>query len=423
MSSLRKLSKLTGLIHSHAALIENALDSSSIPQPSFAAGSPPMLSVPPELDDTRDELIEAIDELAALVLGPVGHLVKLAVSLPALNATLHAIYRFGIAQKIALGETVSYSTLADRCGLTEQDIQRFLRMAISLRLFEEAEKGKVKHNAPSAALIMIPFTNDFLGLVCEELAPASLKLTESLTKFPASEEPTESAAVFAYGGQGEDAFTIMAKDPERTQRFANGMSLATKLPSHSVSHFVDNCGWDMVACPRKIVDIGGSKGELCKALLEKYSSIEEAVSTDLPEVVAGAEAPMGLTGKLTFKSYSFSSEQSIRDADVYLFRNIFHNWSDKYAIRILRNQIPALQPGARIFVNEPCLPEPDPSSLVKYQIAWSSDLAMKMVYNAKDRSRDDWHALFAAADERFQVISIKIPAHSALAIIEVKWEG
>lgn len=37
-------------------------------------------------------------------------------------------------------------------------------------------------------------------------------------------------------------------------------------------------------------------------------------------------------------------------ANVYFLRWITHDWSDKYALMILRNLIPALKDGARIIV-------------------------------------------------------------------------
>lgn len=51
------------------------------------------------------------------------------------------------------------------------------------------------------------------------------------------------------------------------------------------------------------------------------------------------------------------------------------------------------------------------------------DIMMQMCANAKERSHDDWSALLAAVDERFEILSITTPKHSALSIIEVIWRG
>lgn len=55
--------------------------------------------------------------------------------------------------------------------------------------------------------------------------------------------------------------------------------------------------------------------------------------------------------------YDFFTPQVV-NADVYLYRWIFHNWQAEESIRILRAAIPALKPGARILINDGCLPAP-----------------------------------------------------------------
>lgn len=81
---------------------------------------------------------------------------------------------------------------------------------------------------------------------------------------------------------------------------------------------------------------------------------------DFEPVVSTAEkeTPADLAGRVKFMTHDFFKEQPVSGADVYFFRWIFHNWSDKYCIEILRKQIPALKRGAKIVVNEYVLPEP-----------------------------------------------------------------
>jgi hypothetical protein len=308
---------------------------------------------------------------------------------------MHALYRFRIPHHLGLHETVPYGVLAERCGLTEDDLRRYLRMAMSLRLFQERRDpgtgaSMVGHSAASAVFVALPSALDFLGMLTEDMNPASSRLAEALTRFSASQEPSEAAACIAMGTEGRlDYYAAIARDEDTVRRVSAGMSMATQMPSHAVAHFVENCGWDAPknkrpqedgekeeekkrpVCPTKIVDIGGSEGELCKALLERYPAIAEAVSLDRAEVVEGLVVPDRLRGRLRFGAYDFlEQEQPVTGADVYIFRNCFHNWPDKYAVRMLRNQIPALRRGARVFVNEACLPELDPARLVKGQVAW-----------------------------------------------------
>lgn len=105
--------------------------------------------------------------------------------------------------------------------------------------------------------------------------------------------------------------------------------------------------------------VGGSNGFVSLRLASAFPDLHFTVQ-DLKDVVAsGASSiPPDLEGRIKLMPHDFLTEQSIKGADVYLFRWILHNWSDLYCIRILRNLIPALKRGAMILVNDNVLPEP-----------------------------------------------------------------
>jgi hypothetical protein len=56
-------------------------------------------------------------------------------------------------------------------------------------------------------------------------------------------------------------------------------------------------------------------------------------------------------------AHDFFTTQTV-GADAYILRTVLHNWADKYCIMILRALVPALKPGARILINDICLPKP-----------------------------------------------------------------
>lgn len=59
--------------------------------------------------------------------------------------------------------------------------------------------------------------------------------------------------------------------------------------------------------------------------------------------------------KLMIYCSDFFDPQTVK-ADVYYFRSVFHNWADKYCIKILQNLVPSLKSGARIVIHERVLP-------------------------------------------------------------------
>ena len=119
--------------------------------------------------------------------------------------------------------------------------------------------------------------------------------------------------------------------------------------------------------------------------------------------------------------HDFFTEQPIKSADVYLLRWILHDWSDAYALKILRALVPALKPGARLCICEQVLPEPGALSPYQARSLRSMDLAMLELHNAKEREKDDWANLVRRADGRFHIVGIKQPSGSWLSMIEVCW--
>lgn len=52
----------------------------------------------------------------------------------------------------------------------------------------------------------------------------------------------------------------------------------------------------------------------------------------------------------TVLAHDFFSPQPIKDADIFLLRTILHDWSDKYALQILRHLRAAATPTTRLLV-------------------------------------------------------------------------
>ena len=86
----------------------------------------------------------------------------------------------------------------------------------------------------------------------------------------------------------------------------------------------------------------------------------KCIVQERPEVVAefASSAPAELGNRFSFAEHDFFTQQSVKGADVYLLRWILHDWSDKYAIKILRALIPGLKSGSKIVLQEHILPEP-----------------------------------------------------------------
>ncbi|KAK8040179.1 hypothetical protein PG993_008590 [Apiospora rasikravindrae] len=461
MSASKSFGELGSVIKSSTTSIEDILTALNLSHLSnYPDGA--TYQYPTALQEHRQRLLEALEELQVLTLGPTEYLFP----------TFHVLYHYNIASHVPEnGESISYEKLAQRCGLPEAELRRIMRAAMSLRVFELGDeeespgngpgRGGVRHNAVSHAL-RTTLAHDAVGFALEEYGPAALQYAESLRRFPASVQPDETALALANGSasMGDDIFSAIAGQPARTERVANAMSWVMTLPENSSNHFVGNVPWSpslplqrtdsaghATTCPRVVVDVGGSHGDLSRALLRRYREIECVICEDLPEVTKrnlerGVEdEDESISSRLKYREYNFFTEQVVHGADVYVFRTVLHDWPDKQAIQILRTQVPALKPGARILVNDMCIEEGSSSQAsgeaqlrrqsqfitilthFSHPATSATDLMVKMSMNARERTREEWYHLFAEADPRFHIQSIISPPLAVHSIIEVVWQG
>ena len=115
-----------------------------------------------------------------------------------------------------------------------------------------------------------------------------------------------------------------------------------------------------------VIDVGGSHGSLSIAIAQKFPLLR-CIVQDRPEVIqVGQEKlPLDVRGRVDFMAHDFFKEQPIKNAGLYILRWVLHDWSDKYAARILRRLVPALKTGAKVLILEQVLP--GPGQLSKYQ--------------------------------------------------------
>lgn len=165
---------------------------------------------------------------------------------------------------------------------------------------------------------------------------------------------------FALAKNTNIPFFVELGKSTRAKRFADAMSMFESGHGSAISVLLKHYPWGAIG-KGTIIDVGGSHGSRGIAIAEKYPSLH-CIVLDLPEVVADgpSKIPSDLKSRVTFAAHDFFTEppEVAKAADVYLFCRVFHNWSDKYSIKILRNLIPALKYGARILISDICLPEP-----------------------------------------------------------------
>ncbi|KAL9594942.1 MAG: hypothetical protein Q9219_006748 [cf. Caloplaca sp. 3 TL-2023] len=345
-------------------------ESKGLPEPSYETGdSLNSLEPPPnEVAAFRDAALEAADELHHLLLGPLG----LLLSSPGDVSTIHG----------SLGGRL---------------------MLLAIFNVEPA----IHLPAPDSAICSSTRRRD---------------MVDATKRWPESEEPNESGYSLAYN-TNENPFNVIKKDPRRNAQFVTAMDYSHMHPSYGVHYLVDNYDFGSIGAGT-VVDVGGSHGQVSIEIVRRHPEIK-CIVQDLPDTIAGlnSRVPKDLRGSISGMEHDFLTPQPVEAADVYLFRWIFHDWSDKYCVSILRCLIPALKKGAKIVISDICIPPPGQLGIAADRNLRLMDISMKAFNNARERDPETWAMLFTEADQRYEFKGITMPPEARMAIILAEWNG
>ncbi|KAL4886384.1 S-adenosyl-L-methionine-dependent methyltransferase [Aspergillus karnatakaensis] len=396
-------------------------------EPSFEHGPPaPLQANAPESSANmlRHDLLEMVDELHTLLIDPVYH------SSPELrNPTLsvHPIIRLGIAEHFPeKGTTVK--DLAVQLGLREALVRRLLTHSATYHVYYETKPDFFVHTAASRVLAENDGLRAWFLVGAEELLPASHKTSEALLKYPDSEEPHHSGWSLQ-NNTDKAIFQVLPSSPDRAALFARAMTWINQ-PGFSPQYLVDTFPWSSDPDgDYTVVDIGGGLGHVTEALAAQKPKVQYIVQ-DTPGVIEHAKiqqvahaAEPNERRQITFEAHDFFNDQPVHGADVYLVRLVLHDWSDKYAQKILRALIPALKPGAKVVINDRIMPGHHQVHYLTERLSRDHDMYMMAFQNARERTVDDWKALVKETDPRFELTAIHQPARSVLGVIEATWRG
>ncbi|PVI08127.1 S-adenosyl-L-methionine-dependent methyltransferase [Periconia macrospinosa] len=418
--------ELLGIIKQQTKYYESYYSNEGSPPPDhYSSPQANERKLPADIELARQAAREACIQLYELLSTPTDILMDVAPASTRVMA-VDFIYTHRIGYDLGWGDKITYRELAEARGLDEDDVRRMLRLSMAWLLFDETDDGMVVHTAPSFALATNTGLSAWIGIMTKENWPSMLKMSEAVVKYPGSQEQMESAYAMAHH-LVEPLFQTWEKDPKRIKRFTKGMEFIHATFGAQPLDVLQGYESPDNAIPT-LVDIGGSKGHVSIGLAHAHPKWKFIVQ-DLAQTIAVGEKelPEQLKDRVHFMVHDFWMEQPVKAADVYFFRLIFHDWSDKYSIRILRNLIPALKKGAKVIICDTCLPDKNAVSPYQQRQHRGKDIIMKSFSNGKERDATDWAALFKGADSRFEFLGVRLPPGSELiwggeeAIIEAVW--
>lgn len=145
---------------------------------------------------------------------------------------------------------------------------------------------------------------------------------------------------------------------------------------------------------RTIADIGGGHGALLSAILQAYPSAR-GILLDQPHVLDGARTFLqseGVLSRCDLVSGNFF-ETVVPGADLFILKNIIHDWDDARSLAILKNCHRTLPDHGTLLLVErilPALATQDPDTIL-------ADIHMMAQTGGQERTVEEYRALLAEA--------------------------
>jgi hypothetical protein len=206
---------------------------------------------------------------------------------------------------------------------------------------------------------------------------------------------------------GAEIFDYYEKNRNEGRAFTRAMAELSALFAPDLPVLVD------FASVATVIDVGGADGAFLASLLRDHPALR-GVLFDRPHAVGEARAQLeaaGLASRCEVIAGDFF-EGVPGGGDVYLLKQVLHDWDDERAAKILRNCVGAMQPRGRVLIVEMVIPDdprPVPASLI--------DLNMLVMLPGLERSAREYGELLSRSGLRSWRV---IESASPFQIIEAR---
>jgi C-methyltransferase len=259
--------------------------------------------------------------------------------------------RLGIADLLADGPRCT-AELADVTDTSEPVLRRVLLVLAALGVFRQTPDGRFENTDDSQRL-----RTDHPRSVRHFCQLAAGEYGRSFTELGHTLRTGRPAFHQVFGGS---VYDYMRRAPAAAAIYDRAMAELARPVGAALAANRSFAGM------RKLVDVGGGSGALSEALVTKHPDLTATV-VDVPEVCSRATEqlatlPRSVADRITFVPGDFFDGLP-SGGDVYLLKNVLHNWNDGSALRILQRVRAAMAGRAhvRLLVIEPLIGQGQPS--------------------------------------------------------------
>jgi O-methyltransferase/methyltransferase family protein len=310
------------------------------------------------------------------------------------SSALWVAAELGIADLLSDGPR-PVQQLAAQAKVDEGALYRTLRLLAMVGIFAETEPRHFKLT-PTAELFRSDVPNSLRDAVVFLADPMHLQIASHLLHSVKTGQPTVEHVT------GKPAFEYFAGEPVEFERFHRAMTAFSAIAIQAVLEVYDFSPFSTV------VDVAGGHGYIICEILRRHPHLK-GILFDLPDVVTGGEhriCQLQLDGRCRTVAGDFFKSVP-QGGDLYLMKNIIHDWDEDRALTILGNCRAGLQgkPKGKLALIEFVVPDGNVPHMSKI-----IDLEMLYFPGGRERTEQEYGELFAKAGFRLtRVVATKAP--------------
>lgn len=331
---------------------------------------------------------------------PVQHLMQFASGY-VVSSVLWAVAELNIADLLKNGPR-SVAEIAKARNLNQDALYRSLRLLAMVGIFTETEP---RHFAltPPAEPLRTDLPNSMRDMVVWMSDPMHFTVSSHWIHSVKTGQTTVEHVT------GKPAFEYFAEQPVEFERFHRAMTTMSNMVMGPVLEVYDFSSFNTV------VDVAGGHGLVLCEILKQNPKLK-GILFDVKDVLPGGGeriANCGLEARCSTIAGDFF--QSVpQGGDLYIMKNIIHDWDDDKALTILRNCRKALddKTNGKVLLLELVLPPGNTPHLSKIL-----DIEMLVFPGGRERSEHEYADLFSRAGLRLTRV---IPTKSPYSVIEAE---
>ncbi|KAH8730334.1 hypothetical protein GQ44DRAFT_674326 [Phaeosphaeriaceae sp. PMI808] len=361
------------------------------------------LGLPLALESSRKNLANAAAKLLQLTIDPTEYIEQLSANV----------------------SSISYTDLATKANVPEDQLKSVIRMTVAHGFICEDTPMNVSHSCTSALFAKDPNFANWARWFTNYSVPTAYRFADATQKWGKTTETNETAFNIAMDA-GVPFFDYLKENSRVNTMFSLYMRNIASSEATSFKHMITGFDWANLGPHATVVDVGGSRGHGSRALASAFPDLKFIVQ-DLPDTIKIAEAALAgdpelQNDRIKFMAHNFLTPQPVTDADVYFLRMIIHDWPDSSVITILGHLRDALKkPGAKVVIMDTILPKPGTIALLQERQLRVRDLTMMQTFNAKEREYDDWKALVEQSG--LEILKTHQPEGSNMGLLEIGLPG